>query len=126
MLMKKTVLLLPLLLLAVAVSAEPIVRIVSAGGSSKAFATEEVRKLVLSADQVDVVNNAGSVLISVPKADIARVEIADGTPGTATAVEATIVQDEKAVKIIENGQVYILRSGKKYTVMGVEVMNNEQ
>ena len=115
---------LALLLIAVAVSAEPIVRVVSAGGSSKAFATEEVRKLVLSADQVDVVNNAGSVLLSVPKADITRVEFTDGTPDT-DAIEATLVQDEKAVKIIENGNVYILHSGKKYTIMGVEVENNE-
>ena len=121
--MKKTVLLLPLMLIAVAVSSEPIVRVVSAGGLSTVFARDEVRKLVLSADQVDVVNNAGSVLLTVPKTDIVRVEFADGT---LDAVETMVVQDEKTVKIIENGQVYILHSGKKYTIMGVEVVKGEE
>ena len=105
-------------------SAEPIVRVVNNNGSDKAFATESVRKLVLSADAVDVVNNAGTVLLSVPFAEIARVEFTDGMPAP-NAVPTTLVKDADAVKIVENGQVYILRSGKKYTIMGVEVVNND-
>ena len=105
------------------VSAEPIVRVVSTNGSDKAFATDNVRKLVLTSSSVDVVNNAGAVLMSVPKSDIARVEFTDGAPDT-EGIESTLVEDEKAVKIIEHGQVYILRSGKKYTIMGVEVEHN--
>ena len=118
----KRILFLPLLLLAVMASAEPVVRVVSANGSDKAFATDDVRKLVLSADAVDVVSSAGSVLLSVPAAEIARVEFTDGTP-TPTATVEPVVQDNKTVKIMENGQVYILHSGKKYTIMGIEVEN---
>ncbi|MBQ3673292.1 MAG: hypothetical protein IJQ20_10220 [Paludibacteraceae bacterium] len=116
--MKKKILLLPLLLMAVAVSAEPIVRVVSAGGSSKAFATDEVRKLVLSADQVDVVNNAGSVLLTVPKADIARVEFAEGTPDTPGSVEQVPSDPIQCTKLIHNGQLYLLYKGTLYDVQG--------
>ena len=116
--MKKKILLLPLLLMAVAVSAEPIVRVVSAGGSSKAFATDEVRKLVLSADQVDVVNNAGSVLFTVPKADIARVEFAEGTPDTPGSVEQVPSDPIQCTKLIHNGQLYLLYKGTLYDVQG--------
>ena len=116
--MNKKFLLLPLLLIAMTAGAESIVLVASTNGSDSVFAIDQVRKLVLTSASVDIVNNEGSVLLSVPKADIARVEFTDGTP---TAVEATIVQDNDAVKIIEHGQVYILRCGKKYTIMGVEV-----
>ena len=117
---KRRLLFFSLLLVAAGMSAEPIVRVVSNNGSDRAFATESVRKLVLSADAVDIVNNEGSVLLSVPFAEIARVEFGEGTP---TGIpNATIVRDEEAVKVYENGQVYILRSGKKYTIMGVEVV----
>lgn len=122
---RRRLLIFSLLLVAVGMSAEPIVRVVSAGGSERAFAADDVRKLVLFAENVDVVNNAGTVLLSVPKADIARVEFADGTPDTPTAAEATVMQEKNAVKIIENGKVYILHGGKRYTIMGVEVENNE-
>jgi len=81
-----------------------------------------VHKLVLTSSSVDVVNNEGAVLLSVPVSQTLRVEFTDGTP---TAVEATIIKDDEAVKIIEHGQVYILRSGKKYTIMGVEVESKE-
>ena len=118
---KRRLLFFSLLLLAAGMSAEPVVRVVNNNGSDRAFATESVRKLVLSADAVDIVNNAGSVLLSVPFAEIARIEFTEETP-TPTAVSTALVKDEEAVKIYENGQVYILRSGKKYTIMGVEVV----
>ena len=120
--MKKHFLFLPFLLVTLVVSAEPIVRIVSTNAPDEAFATDQVRKLILTSTEVEVVNNEGSVLLSVPVSDIARVEFAEGTP---TAIEATIQRDDEAVKIIEHGQVYILRSGKKYTIMGIEVENKE-
>ena len=124
---KRSILILSLLLVATGMSADPIVRVVSNNGSDRAFATENVRKLVLSAEAVDIVNNEGSVLLSVPFAVIARVEFGDGTPTppTPTVVSATLVKDDEAVKIVENGQVYILRSGKKYTIMGVEVVKGQ-
>ncbi len=123
--MMKKFLFIPLLLMTVAVAAEPIVRVVNTNGSDKAFATDNVRRLVLTATAVDVENNEGIVLVSVPLAEIARVEFTDGTPGQTTSVEATLLYDEDAVKIIEHGQVYILRSGRKYTIMGVAVENKE-
>lgn len=117
---KRSIFILSFLLAAVWMSADPIVRVVSSNGSDQAFAMENVHKLVLSADTVDIVNNEGSVLLSVPFAEIARVEFGEGTP---TAIpNTTIVRDEETVKVYENGQVYILRSGKKYTIMGVEVV----
>ena len=120
--MNKKLLFLPFLLVALVVSADPIVRVVSTNAPDEAFTTDQVRKLVLTPTEVEVVNNEGSVLLSVPVSDIARVEFAEGTP---TAVEATIQRDDDAVKIIENGQVYILRNGKKYTIIGIEVESKE-
>ena len=118
--MQRKILLLPLLLLAVLASAEPVVRVVNANGSAKSFATDDVRKLVLSTSAVDVVNQEGSVLLSVPLTEIARVELTDGEL-TTDALQTTILPKENATKVIENGQVYILNNGKKYTIMGVEV-----
>ena len=118
----KKLLFLPMLLVAIAMSGEPIVRVVSASASDNVFAIDQVRKLVLTSTTVDVVNNEDSILLSVPVSNIARVEFAEGTP---TAIEATIVKEDEAVKIIEHGQVYILRSGKKYTIMGIEVESRE-
>jgi len=120
----KKILLLPFMLIVTAVSAEPIVRIVSTIGPDKAFATGNVHKLVLTSTSVDVLNHADSVLLSVPKADIARAEFTEGTPDPVSAVESTLMQNDKAVKIIEHGQVYILRDDRKFTVMGVEVEHN--
>jgi hypothetical protein len=115
---KKIFLFMALCLISVlAAQAEPIVRVVG-GAEDKAFASGSVHKLVLTSTSIDVVNNEGAVLLSVPVSQTLRVEFTDGTP---TAVEATILKDDEAVKIIEHGQVYILRSGKKYTIMGVEV-----
>ena len=117
---KRSIFILSLLLVVAGMSANPIIRVVGNNGSDQAFATENVHKLVLSADAVDIVNNEGSVLLSVPFAEIARVEFGEGTPTGIPNV--TIVRDEEVVKVYENGQVYILRSGKKYTIMGVEVI----
>ena len=130
--MNKKLLFLPLLLIAVAVSGEQIVRVISTSGLDKAFATDQVRKLVLTSTAVDVVNIEGSVLLSVPSAEIARVEFTEGEPDPkpdpdpTTAVGATIVNDNGVTKIIEGGQVYIINSGRKYTIMGVEVVNSKE
>ncbi len=115
---KRRIFILSLLLMAVGVSAEPIVRVVSTNGSDQAFATESVRKLVLSADAVDVVNNAGTVLLSVPFAEIARVEFAEGTPDTPTAVEQVPSDQVQCTRFIRNGQLYIMYKGTMYDVQG--------
>ena len=115
---KRRIFILSLLLMAVGMSAEPIVRVVSTGGSDNAFATESVRKLVLSTEGVDVVNNAGTVLLSVPKADIVRVEFAEGTPDTPTAVEQVASDQVQCTKFIRNGQLYIMYKGTMYDVQG--------
>lgn len=67
-----------MLLCVVVAMAEPEVRVVSTGSPDKAFATDNVRKLVLSATAVDVMSPAGSVLLSVPVANISRVELTHG------------------------------------------------
>ena len=121
LMMKKILLFVPLLLLAVAASAEPIVRVVSTSGPDKAFATDNVRKLVLSADAVDVVNSEGSVLLSVPKSDIARVEFGDGTPDTPTAINDVQSDDVQGTKVLRDGQLYILFKGAMYNVQGQKV-----
>ena len=118
--MMKKLLFLPLLLLVVAAGGVPIVRIVSTNGPDSAFATDNVHKLVLSTDTVEVVSNEGSVLLSVPLTEILRVELTDGTPDPGSATE-TVLQDDETAKILEHGHVYILHSGRKYTVMGIEV-----
>ena len=116
--MNKKFFFLPLLLMAVAMYGEPIVRIVSTNAPDKAFATENVRKLVLSADAVDIVNNSGSVLLSVPLADIARVEFTDGIPDTPTDVRQEANDNVQCTKIIRDGQLYIMYKGTMYNVQG--------
>lgn len=119
---KKRFLCLPVLLLVTTMMAEPVIRVVRSGATDKVFAADAVRKLVLSASAVDVVSNEGASLLSVPITDILRVEFSDGTPDIQTEIETTIVENNDAIKIIENGKVFILRSGKKYTIMGIEVV----
>ncbi|MCR5050947.1 MAG: hypothetical protein K6A36_07690 [Paludibacteraceae bacterium] len=117
---KKHFLLLPLLLCAMVVSAEPIVRVVSTNGLDRAFATDQVRKLALSAEAVDVVNNAGSVLLSVPKTDIARIEFTEGTP---TGIDnlSPALPSREGVKVLRDGQLYIMYKGQMYNVQGKKV-----
>lgn len=124
--MNRKILILPLLLFSLLANAEPIVRIVGTNGSGRLFAVDQVHKLVLLPNAVDVVSNQGSVLMSMPLANIARVEFTDGTPEEQTAVEAIIIKEANVVKVFENGQVYILSNDKKYTIMGVEVENVKQ
>ena len=64
-----------MLLCALALQAEHVVRVVSTGSSAQEFARDNVHKLVLSATSVDVLSPAGSVLLSVPVDNIARVEL---------------------------------------------------
>ena len=124
--MNRKILILPLLLFSLLANAEPIVRIVGTNGSGRSFAVGQVHKLVLLPNAVDVVINQGSVLMSMPLANIARVEFTDGTPEEQTAVEAIIIKEANVVKVFENGHVYILSNDKKYTIMGVEVENVQQ
>ena len=119
---KRRTVLLSLLLMATLMMAEPILRVVRLNGVKDEFATENVRKLVFSATTVDIVNNEDSVLLDVPLSETARVEFTDGIHHSSVP---SLISEEKVMKIIEHGQVYILRSGKKYTIMGIEVVNNE-
>ena len=64
-----------MLLCALALQAEHVVRVVNTGSTAQEFARDNVHKLVLSANSVDVVSPAGSVLLSVPVDNIARVEL---------------------------------------------------
>lgn len=118
----KHFLILPLLMIAVSMMAEPIVRVVS-NSADKAFATDDVRKLVLTAENVDVVNDAGTVLMTVPVANSVRVELTEGTP-TPTAIDQVQSTDrftDRAQKILRNGQILILHNGNMYDVRGAEV-----
>lgn len=123
--MNRKILILPLLLLAMLANADPIVRFVSTDGSTQPFAANDVRKIALNPTTVDVLSSQGSVLLSIPLAEFACVEFAESTPETPTAIDATLVPNSETAKIIENGQVYILSSGRKYTIMGVEVESKE-
>ena len=122
--MSKKIIILPLLLIAVAVSAEPIVRVLKTDGSDKAFAKDEVHKFVFHSDGMDVVNHAGTVLMNVPVADFARVEFTDGTPTPEqpTAVDQ-VPSDQSPItnKFLRNGMLYILHNGTMYNVQGQTV-----
>lgn len=43
------------------------------------------------------------------------------TKNSTTAFEAVISSEDKATKVMRNGQLYILRDGKSYTITGAEV-----
>lgn len=106
-------------------NADPIVCFVNTDGSTQPFAADDVRKIALNPTTVDVLSSQGSVLLSIPLAELVRVEFAEGTtPDTPTAIDATLVPNSETAKIIENGHVYIVNGGRKYTVMGVEIENN--
>lgn len=45
----------------------------------------------------------------------------DPEPGTATGINNTNYNDEKAIKIVHNGHVYIVRNGHVYTMMGQRI-----
>ncbi len=42
-------------------------------------------------------------------------------PGTASALENATATEVKAVKVIENGQIFIIKEGVKYNIFGAEV-----
>lgn len=119
--MKKTMLLLPLLLLAMMVHSESIVRVVVANGSESSFAADNVRKLVLSPSSVDVISSEGILLQSVPLAGILRVEFGEGTPLPTGIDETPFPSTETprpATKIIRDGQLFILHNGTLYNMQG--------
>ena len=121
--MSKKIIILPLLLIAVAVSAEPIVRVLKTDGSDKAFAKDEVHKFVFHSDGMDVVNHAGAVLMNVPVADFVRVEFTDGTPTPEQPTAVDQVQRDKVqcTKVLRNGQLYLKNEGQMYDVRGFRV-----
>ena len=45
----------------------------------------------------------------------------DPEPGTTTGISDTNFNDEKAIKIVHNGHVYIVRNGHVYTMMGQRI-----
>lgn len=113
---------LPLLLAVLAASGAPVVRIVDAAGADKDFAIDKIHKLVLTSTIVEVVNNEGSVLLSVPASDIVRVELTD-SESTPTSFPAVPMDDTQPTKILRNGQIYILYNGAIYTIQGQIIKN---
>lgn len=113
---------LPLLLAVLAASGAPVVRIVDAAGADKDFAIDKIHKLVLTSTVVEVVNNEGSVLLSVPASDIVRVELTD-SESTPTSFPAVPMDDTQPTKILRNGQIYILYNGAIYTIQGQIIKN---
>ncbi|MBR0297174.1 MAG: C10 family peptidase [Paludibacteraceae bacterium] len=47
--------------------------------------------------------------------------VKEGSSGTTTSIEGVIPAEQKATKILRNGQIYILRGEKVYTLTGQEV-----
>ena len=112
----------PLLIAVLAASGAPVVRIVDAAGADKDFAIDKIHKLVLTSTIVEVVNNEGSVLLSVPASDIVRVELTD-SESTPTSFPAVPMDDTQPTKILRNGQIYILYNGAIYTIQGQIIKN---
>ena len=124
--MIKKLLILPLLLIAMTVNAEPIIRVVCTDGMETEFAVNEVHKLVLSDDNVEVVSNDGSTLLNVALSDIIRVEFEDDASTSIDVIESIPKPIRNSLKVLEHGQVYIISNGKKYTIQGVEVENTRK
>ena len=124
--MIKKLLILPLLLIAMTVNAEPIIRVVCTDGMETEFAVNEVHKLVLSDDNVEVVSNDGSTLLNVALSDIIRVEFEDDASTSIDVIESIPKPIRTSLKVLEHGQVYIISNGKKYTIQGVEVENTRK
>lgn len=112
----------PLLMAVLAANGAPVVRIVDAAGADKDIAINKIHKLVLTSTVVEVVNNEGSVLLSVPASDIVRVELTD-SESTPTSFPAVPMDDTQPTKILRNGQIYILYNGAIYTIQGQIIKN---
>ena len=108
------------------VNAEPIIRVVCTDGMETEFAVNEVHKLVLSDDNVEVVSNDGSTLLNVALSDIIRVEFEDDASTSIDVIESIPKPIRTSLKVLEHGQVYIISNGKKYTIQGVEVENTRK
>ena len=122
--MIKRMILLPMLLLAMMAQSESVVRVVVTTESASEFAADKVRKLVLSPTTVDIVDIEGIVLQSVPVAEMLRVEFGEGTPSVPTGIASVInTPSPVALKVIENGQLFIIRDGKVYNAQGQVVRN---
>ena len=121
--MIKKILILPLLLIAMTVNAEQIIRVVCTDGMETEFAVDDVHKFVLSKDNVEVVGNDGLILLNVALDDIVRVEFEDNTSTSIDDIKSIPKPIKNALKVLEHGQVYIISNGKKYTLHGVEVDN---
>ena len=123
--MRKTMILLPLLLLAMTAQSESVVRVVVNNGPASAFAADNVRKLVLLPSSVELINPDGTQLQSVPLANLLRVEFGEGTPYVPTGIEETPFptndNPSQATKFIRDGQLFILYNDKMYTITGARV-----
>ena len=113
---------LPLLMAVLATNGAPVVRIVDAAGADKDIAIDKIHKLVLTSTVVEVVNNEGSVLLSVPVSNIVRVELTD-SESTPTSFPAVPMDDTQPTKILRNGQIYILYNGTMYSIQGQIIKN---
>jgi len=100
-------------------SAENVVRLESATGTASEYGVSELLRVELMGDSIRFIAADGTVAAEVYKYDYVQLTIADKP----TAIPVTNDQLPKttAVKVIRDGQVYILFEDKAYLIDGTKV-----
>jgi len=103
-----------------AVRAEKIVRLEPQTGTEVAYQVADLLHVDLMGDSIRFIEQDGSLAAEVYKYDYVKLLIADDEDPT--GIENTNANaNAKAVKIIRDGQVYILWGDKAYRIDGTEV-----
>ncbi len=88
--------------------------LLTADGEKQQFQT-------MGIDNGDIVTLKGTYTIYNGKPQIQDAIYVSHVEGSTTALENTTANEVKARKVVENGQIYILKDGVKYNIFGAEV-----
>lgn len=100
-------------------SAENVVRLESATGTASEYGVSELLRVELMGDSIRFIAVDGTVAAEVYKYDYVQLTIADKP--TAIPVTNDQLPETTAVKVIRDGQVYILFEDKAYLIDGTKV-----
>jgi hypothetical protein len=101
-------------------SAEKVVRLESLNGLDTNYPVSDLLRVEFIGDSIRFIEQDGSLAAEVYKYDYVKLLIADDEDPT--GIENTNANaNAKAVKIIRDGQVYILWGDKAYRIDGTEV-----
>ena len=99
--------------------ADEVVRLEPAAGTTSEYNVVELLRVELMGDSIRFIATDGTVAAEVYKYDYVKLTIADKPEGIEKTNDQSPITN--AVKVIRNGQVYILFGDKAYRIDGTEV-----